>query len=378
MERYLAEYVRKDHSQKMILLSGPRQSGKTTLVRQLFDTYDYFNFDSEDDRKALKHKRWRRDVDAVLFDELHKMPQWKQWLKGIYDTEQTHPRIVVTGSANLEMFRRVGDSLAGRYFSYRLHPLDLEEITRFQSQDSTVAFKTLMACSGFPEPYLQGDKIFYKRWRKTHLDIILRQDWLDLFSVRSLKKIELLVDCLVARAACSISYTNIAQDLHVDVKTVQNWIMILENFYAVFRVIPYHHNIARSLLKEPKVYFYDAVRVCDPGARLENLVACALLKRLHFLEDTQGCLTKLHYLRTKEGKEVDFLVVIDDRPVAAIEVKTSDDPISKSLIYFQKKLKGVEHWQLVFNIGREYDTPQGIKVRSLIPFLRDIHQHLKP
>src|SRR5689334_10826190 len=110
MDRYLSAPIKKDSDKKIILLSGPRQSGKTTLTKQLFAPFDYLNFDSNEDREALHKKHWRRDVECVLFDELHKMPEWKRWLKGIYDTEGNRPRLIVTGSANLDTFRKVGDS----------------------------------------------------------------------------------------------------------------------------------------------------------------------------------------------------------------------------------------------------------------------------
>jgi len=373
MERSITKFIKKDRTHnKIILLSGPRQSGKTTLSKSIFKNFEYFSFDLSEDRDAILAKKWRRDCEAVIFDELHKMLNWKSWLKGIYDTEGNRPSLFVTGSANLETFSKVGDSLAGRYFQYRLHPIDVEEGITYWKDDPTEVMRRLTTCGGFPEPFLLGESTFYKRWQKSHLDIILRQDFLDLFSVRSIKRIELLLDCLKQRVGSTVSYHNLASDLQVDPKSIQSWLIMLENVYAVFRLTPYHHNIARSLLKEPKVYFYDTGRIVDKGAQLENLVACALLKRLHFLEDVFGKQTALHYLRTKDGHEIDFAVVINNTLCLCLEVKTSDDKLSKSFSYFKKYIGDAPCVQIVLNLKREYDTKDGIQVRNLASYLASL------
>ncbi|MEI8320417.1 MAG: ATP-binding protein [Alphaproteobacteria bacterium] len=379
MDRYLSATLIKDSDKKIILLSGPRQAGKTTLTRHLFSSYDYFNYDASEDREALEKKHWKRNVDCVLFDELHKMPYWKRWLKGVYDTEGNRPRLIVTGSANLDTFRKVGDSLAGRYFGFRLHPIDLKEGAMYWKKDIDDIFRRLMECGGFPEPFLEGDTQFYRRWQKSHLDIILRQDFLDLYSVRSIKLVETLLELLKSRVSGPLSYTNLCNDLQIDPKTLKNWLTLLENIYAIFSVTPYHTNVARSLLKEPKLYFYDIGRVPDEGARLENLVACALLKEIHWIEDVYGHKGNLHYLKTKDGVEIDFLVTIDDVPVVCIEVKTSDDVPSKSFNHFKKFLQDVPCIQLVLHLKREFDHPDGIQMRDLKKFLAtlDLRSYIK-
>lgn len=373
MERYFSSFIKRDNNKKIVLLSGPRQSGKTTLAKNLYASLDYLNFDASEDREALLKKHWKRDVECILFDELHKMSNWKRWLKGIYDTEGNKPRLLVTGSANLETFKKVGDSLAGRYFQYRLHPLDMKEGVSYWQDDHEEVFHRLMTCSGFPEPFLEGSIEFYRRWQRSHLDIMLRQDFLDMYSIRSIKSIELLMDLLKPRVASTTSYLNLARDLQVDPKSVQNWLLMLENIYAIFRVTPYHHNIARSLLKEPKFYFYDIARVPDYGARLENLVASSLLKELQFLEDVYGYKGSLHYLRTRDGVELDFLVVVDGVPILCVEVKTSDANPSKSFIFFKKFLTQAQCVQLVLDLKREYDSQEGIKVRNLTSYLAQLN-----
>ena len=372
MKRQLIPDIRQALSEKMVFLTGPRQCGKTTLAKQLCgDDFDYFNYDAAEDRAALKKKSWDRKKSLIIFDELHKMKEWKRWIKGVYDKEGIHPQLLVTGSAKLDTYRKVGDSLAGRYFQYRLYPLDLKEIVE---QDPSFSpneiFDRLWTCSGFPEPFLKGSETFYKRWRRTHLDIILRQDLLDLQAIRDIQAIETLVHLLKSRVGFSISYSNLARDLERDANTIKRWLQLLENLYVIFRVTPYHKNIARALLKEPKYYFFDIAQVeGDGGARLENMVALSLLKELHYIEDSTGAIVALHYVRTKEGKEIDFVVCQNQQPTHLIEVKMSDDQPTAAFDHFIPVIPSTHAIQLVKNCGREKTLPNGLEIRSLIPWL---------
>jgi predicted AAA+ superfamily ATPase len=372
MRRYLEESIARDLKEKIVILSGPRQVGKTTLSKQLIPSFVYLNFDSSADRNIIRNQEWDRDVQLVIFDELHKMKNWKSWIKGIYDTEGILPSLLVTGSARIETTRKGGDSLAGRFFSHRLHPLSVNEICHFLNEDSKSALDKLISLGGFPEPYLKGKESFAKRWRRTHIDTIIRQDLIDLERVRDIKSIEILIDLLKSRVGSSTSYKSLAEDLQVSSHSVKHWLQILENLYVIFPVRPYHKNIARSILKEPKYYFYDTGAVAGGiGAKLENVVALALLKQLHFLEDTTGSKVSLHYLRNKEKHEVDFLAVIDGKPELMIEVKVSDDSFSKSLFLFQSFLKRAKSIQIVYNLDRKKSSG-GMKMLSAHEFLTDI------
>jgi uncharacterized protein len=372
MKRYLSTLLPPILDKKIVLIAGPRQSGKTTLAKSLFGKTEYLNYDDELHREKIIKRHWLRDAECVIFDELHKMKEWKRWIKGIYDTEGISPRLLVTGSAHMEAFSHVGDSLAGRYFQFRLYPLDVKEAVTYWKNDPQEAIERLLMFGGFPEPFLEGSIDFYKVWQKTHLDIILRQDFLDLYSVRSLKNIEILLQLLLPRVASTVSFSNLSRDLQVDHNSVKSWLASLESIYALFRITPYHKNIARSLLKEPKFYFYDVGRVREFGPRLENLVAICLIKELHYLEDTKGLSCSLHFLRTKDGHEIDFLIVIDDCPILCIEVKTSDDTVSKSFALFRKYIPSVKMIQLVYDMKHDYDTPAGVQVRRLAPFLAEL------
>lgn len=370
MRRYLEKRVKKDLPHKIVLVTGPRQCGKTTFSKQLVADYDYLNFDSAEDRQILQEKSWDRQKPLLIFDELHKMKNWKRWLKGVYDTEGIPPQMLVTGSAKLDTYRKVGDSLAGRFFQFRLHTIDLKEALEYWKKTPEEIFDRLMKCSGFPEPFFKGSETYYRRWQRSHLDIILRQDLLDLYAVHDIKSIETLVHLLKKRVGSTVSYANLANDLQKDQTTIKRWLQLLENLYVIYRVTPYHKNIARSLLKEPKYYFYDHMQADDiAGARLENIVANAILKKLHFIEDTEGKQTHLHYVRTKEGKEVDFLIVIDDKPTQLIEVKKSDGDPSPHFAFFSKYLPDTQLIQLVLSLKREKTYPSGLQVRSLLTWL---------
>ncbi len=367
MQRYIHEHVRRDLDSRIVLVSGPRQSGKTTLARMIFENHDYLNHDLAEHRVAMAERSWDRDADLVVLDELHKKKDWKQWLKGIYDVEGVRPRLLVTGSARLDMYRKVGDSLAGRFFPYTLHPLDLREVAG--SIDPREAFDRLMRFGGFPEPFLQATERFYKRWRRTHLDIILRQDLVDLAAINDIQAIETLVELLRRRVGSTVSYASLARDLERDPKTIKRWLGMLENLYVIFRVTPYSRNVARSLLKEPKFYFYDTGLVSGDGAKLENLVATTLHKELDLVRDTRGDSTRLHYLRTREGREVDFAIVIEDAVRALIEVKSTHSTDIRHLVHFGRFLPDASRVLLVRNLDRERTYPDGTEVREIVPWL---------
>lgn len=343
-----------DLKDKVVFLSGPRQVGKTTLSKQLVPSYVYLSYDASSDRNIIKSEEWTRDVQLIIFDELHKMKKWKSWIKGIYDTEGIPPSILVTGSARLDTYKKGGDSLAGRFFSYRLHPLTVKEICKYLKEEPGAALEKLINLGGFPEPYLKNNESFAKRWRRTHIDTIIREDLLDLERVRDVKSIEILIDLLRSRIGSTVSYTSLANDLQVSIHTVKHWLQILENLYIIFPVRPYHRNIARSILKESKYYLYDTGAVeGDFGVKLENTVACALLRELHFFEDTTGSRVALHYIRDKEKHEVDFLLTIDNKPTKMIEVKVSDDKFSPSLFRFHNYLIESEPIQIVYDLKQK-------------------------
>lgn len=365
--RTIASSLRADLKKKMVLLAGPRQVGKTTLAKNLVSDVEYLNFDIDADRKMMLAKQWRRDCDLLVLDEVHKMHQWKAWLKGIYDKEPNLP-ILVTGSARLDVAKKMGDSLAGRHFNYHLYPLDLKELRGVD--DPERLYQRLLKCSGFPEPFFEGSESFYTKWKRSHLDLILRQDLIQLETVRDITGIETLVLLMQSRVASPLSSNSLREDLKRDVKTVIHWIQQLEKLFVVFRVSPYSKNIASSVLKEAKYYFYDICRVDgDEGIKFENLVALALKKEVDYLNDTLGIESSLQTLRKKGGTEIDFLVLRKNRPAYLIEVKLTDTSPSKSFAIFDRYFPKAHKIQLVKNLDRERATESGIQIKNAIQWL---------
>jgi len=374
MKRSLEKYIQKDLKRKIILITGPRQTGKTTLSKMLSKNYDYFNYDNAEHRLDLKEKSWDRAKSIIIFDELHKMKNWKSWIKGIYDTEKIPPSLVVTGSAKLDVYKKVGDSLAGRFFEYRLHPLDLKEIKNELGAEKLEAkLERLLKLGGFPEPYLEKNEAYYHRWKRSHLDIILKQDLIELENVQHITSIETLIQLLRKKVGAPISYSSLAEDLQCSDKTIKRWLAILETLYVVFKVVPYHRNISRAILKAPKYYFYDIGQVPDDqGMKLENLVACALLKEMHFREDCLGEKWNCYYLKNKDGREIDFLVTKEEKPSLMLEVKWSDEKQSPNFSFFEKYIAGTRKIQIVKELKRDKTYPDGTEIRTAHQWLSEM------
>jgi uncharacterized protein len=360
--RYLTPFIDKDLSRKMVFIGGPRQVGKTTLAESILSNYKknnktglYLNWDYDEDKQNILQMKWSDQDELLIFDELHKYKRWKNWLKGLYDKKKTIHRFIVTGSARLDVYKRGGDSLMGRYHYWRLHPFTLSEIPdKISSQE---ALSRLMTVGGFPEPFLDGDETQARRWRRERFDKIIKDDIRDLEAIKDIQTLSLFVNALRQRVGSPIVLSNIVEDLQVTHKTLSKWLLSLEKMYLLFIVRPYTKNIARAVQKPPRVYFFDNADVIgDKGAVFENLVACHLLKKLHFLEDAFGHTYELSYIRDKEKREVDFVVVKDGHVEELIEVKVSDEKVSRSLIYYANKLKPKKASQIVMNLKRPYSS----------------------
>jgi len=356
--RYITSHILDDLKRKMVFVGGPRQVGKTTLAKAILSSNypdgRYLNWDFDEDRQDILQKRWSTDNPLLIFDELHKFPKWKGWIKGIYDVSHNLHSFLITGSARLDVYRRGGDSLLGRYHYWRLHPFTLDEFPKGISPKD--AFERLMTLGGFPEPFLEGDERIARRWRRERFDRVLREDVRDLEPVRDIQLLSLFLDLLRHRVGGLVVLSNLAGNLEISPKTAKAWLETLERMYLVFSVRPYTKSLPRAVRKPPKVYFFDNGDVLgDEGTRFENLVATSLLKRLHYLEDSQGYKYELRYIRDKEGREVDFAIVKEGELEELIEVKYSDDSITRSLSYYADRLNPKKAVQIVSEIKRPYD-----------------------
>jgi predicted AAA+ superfamily ATPase len=354
-ERYLTKFVIEDLKKKMVFVGGPRQVGKTTLALELiakrFGRSGYFNWDSRIDRRKIMQSIWPGDADLIILDEIHKYKKWKSFVKGEYDTLKEKYRFLITGSARLDIYRKGGDSMLGRYHYYRLHPFTLAEAAGrtlmpevmkeipIPSKSEREIFKALNKFGGFPEPFIKQNSRVLRRWHNEKTERLFREDIRDIEPVRDIVSMQLLGDILPDRTGSLLSINSLREDLEVSHRAVSSWLNILESFYYCFRLYPYVGKNFRSLKKEAKLYLWDWSEINDEAVRFENCVASHLLKLTHFLQDYEGYKANLYFLRSAEKKEVDFLLTIDEKPWFAIEAKMNDTNVSSSLYYFKEKLQ---------------------------------------
>jgi len=357
MKRYLDNLVLGDLATKTVVLTGPRQVGKTTLSRQLMQSFEraqYLNWDVLADRAVLQRQSWNHRAGLLVMDEIHKMPNWKAWLKGVADGRPAGQALLVTGSARMDTFRQSGDSLAGRYFSFRLHPVSVREWCEQQGADPATALDHLLERGGFPEPCLAADPVQADRWRAQYFTDLIREDVLEFSRLHEINTMRLFVELLRERVGSPLSLASIARDLAVAPATLKRYLDILQALFIVFTVHPWHRNVGRAILQTPKVYFFDTGLVRgDQGVRLENAVAGMLLKQAHFLQDSAGREVELHYIRTKDGAEVDFAFSESGELKQLIECKLGDNKPHRALARFAEQFPDVDALQLVYNLRQE-------------------------
>jgi predicted AAA+ superfamily ATPase len=354
----------------MAFVTGPRQVGKTTVCRDLGSERWYLNWDDQDDREVilagpgavadrLGLSRLQKDPPVVVFDELHKYRRWRTFLKGFYDRHQERVRIVVTGSARFDVFRQGGDSLMGRYLRYRLHPLSVGELVHPGERDIEILpprqpadadWEALLMHGGFPEPFVHADGRFSRRWQGLRSELLIRQDVRDLTRIQELDQLEMLVRLLAGRSGAQVNYTALSNQVRTSVDTMRRWIGSLCQLHHGFLIRPWFRNVARSLRKEPKWYLRDWSMIEDPGSRAETMIACHLKKAVESWEDAGFGSYALHYLRDKEKREVDFLVVRNSEPWFLVEVKRKQGELHPALTYFRGVLGAPHTFQVVLDL----------------------------
>ena len=362
------------NERQMAFVGGPRQVGKTTLISRLLGPGDTaFNWDRASDRAlilkggdvladhcGLSNLSISGGKRLIAFDEIHKFRRWKNLLKGFFDTFEGRASVLVTGSARLNVYKRGGDSLMGRYFLYRMHPLSVGELVErpyapvllaSPGEISDDAFDALYRFGGFPEPFTRASVRFYNRWAALRTEQMFREDLRDLTRVQEIDQLLALSHVLRAQAGALANYSSLAADVAVSVDTIRRWLTILESVYFSFRVRPWFRNVAKSLRKQPKVYPWDWSLVEDEGARIECFVASHLLKAVHWWTDLGLGTFELFYIRDTLQREVDFLIAKDAKPWIMIEVKKSaKEPISSALRHFAAQLAVPHAFQAVMDM----------------------------
>ncbi len=354
----------------MVFLAGPRQVGKTRLAKKWLQKNSsdhlYYNWDDISTRRAyLNDSRFFESPARapglvnpwIVFDEIHKRRLWRDILKGAYDIFGEEFRFLITGSARLDLFRSSGDSLVGRYNLFHMMPLSIKEITgnAFQAEifipenfDSLVknfkeavtqpqeaeiagAYVDLMNFGPFPEPFLRQNTRFCRKWHQDYISLLIRQDLRDVSRVVELDKIENLVLLLPRRITAPLSMANLSNELEAAHTSVKKWLEELKRLFLVFPVSPWAKKIPRGLRKEKKWYFIDWYFAPEGAARLENMMASCLYRLSLTMSDMGYGNFRLHYIRTLDKKEIDFVLVKDNQPFMAVEVKKGEESLSKPL-----------------------------------------------
>lgn len=387
-EAVLAEHLR--DNRQMAFISGPRQCGKTTLAKSLADCY--FTWDDLATRRLVAGDAAGL-ADAVglgiatekkpiiTLDEIHKFVRWKSFLKGFFDLYEDRMRLIVTGSARLDIYKRDGDSLMGRYFLYHMHPLGVAELVRPELEATEIHaprpilsddWDALWTHGGFPEPFVRRDVRFTHRWRKLRREQLFREDLRDLTKIADVAGIRILSELLLARAGNQIVAASLSREIGIAEKTIKAWIATLEYFHEGFTVRPWFKNIENSIRKTPKWYQRDWCEVADEGARFENLVACHLLKAVDMWNDLGLGDYALYYVRNKAKAEVDFLVTKNGTPWFLVEAKTSDTVISHALKAMQKATGAAHAFQVVRDLpysgadAFSYREPIAVSAQSFL------------
>lgn len=360
---------------QMIFLSGPRQVGKTTLAKFIARGYSnkyYFNWDIISNKKLLiKDPTFFQHINRVdstkpivILDEMHKYKQWKNYLKGIYDEFKNDYIFLVSGSGRLDTYQKGGDSLAGRYFKFRLFPFTIAELSRENrdfsgfinnplkdfdinnTQSTKKIWNALFNTGGFPEPFVRGTKAFLIRWSLNYYHQIVREDIRNVSDIRRINSLDLLFSLLPSKVGSPLSINNLAQDTQTAFDSIKSWLTLFESFYLIFRIPPWTKKVSRAILKEKKLYLFNYTEIQDKGSMFENMVALELFRAINNWNDYGFGRFTLHFIRNKGKEEVDFLIADKNNPVLLVEAKFSDEAVSKSLLHFQNDL-GVPAVQLV-------------------------------
>lgn len=369
IEHHLQNY------EEMLFLAGPRQTGKTTLAQDaqaLFNKSCYLNWDNLDDQHIIlkgpsaiiSHcglDQAQNEKSLIIFDELHKYKHWRNFIKGFFDSYKKITKIIVTGSAKLDVFNCKGDSLLGRYFLYHIFPFSVGELCNAKLNTQQIIqppntikedlFKNIIQYGGFPKPLITAEKQYLQRWNRTWLSRLIREDLTDLTKITDLKSIEMLTKILTINIGQTINYTSVSKTIRVSDQTIREWIGVLESLHFGFTIRPWHKNLLSSIKKQPKFYLWNWSLISDTGKRNENIIACHLYKAIQYWNDSGFGEFDLFFIRTKDQREVDFLITKDEAPWILIEVKTSaKENLSPQLYYFQDQLKTEHAFQVSMNM----------------------------
>lgn len=332
----------------VITVTGPRQSGKTTMLKQIFPHLQYYSLEDLDTRAFAMEDPVRflhLHEEGMILDEVHNYPELLSYIQGIVD-EQPQKKFVLSGSSNFALLKKVSQSLAGRSGVFELMPLSIEEVkgqVKYVDDADQLLYQGLYpaVCSGKNIP-----KFLYPSYVKTYLE----RDVRDLLNVKDMRQFNMFLKLCAGRIGSVFNASEIAGEVGVSSKTIQAWVSILQASYVVYLLPPYFENSRKRLTKSPKIYFCDTGLACSllgiesaeqlafdkmRGHLFENLIVVELLKR----RLNEGKESNLYFYRDSNQNEVDILVD-HGSSLDAIEVKSAMT-YSPS---FEKALLKVNDW----------------------------------
>lgn len=357
---------------KVVSVNGPRQSGKTTLVKNTFKSKPYVSLENPDERLfALEDPRGFLQTysSGAIFDEIQRAPLLFSYLQEIVDNSNSPGQYILTGSNNFLLQENITQSLAGRVGHLTLLPFSMNEINNKEYSDNDLMLK------GFYPP-IYDQNIPFHEWIPNYIKTYIEKDVRQIKNISDLLLFEKFVRVLAGRCSQEVNYTNISNEIGIDTKTVQSWIGILVNSYLIFLLKPHYKNFNKTIVKRPKLYFIDTAIACSllnikqnnhiqnhplRGALFENMVISEALKN----NLNKGLENNLYYWRDKTGHEVDLIVEEGVKQIP-IEIKSSatiNSTFFKNLNYWNK-LRKEEGGLLLYSGVKTQQRSNNIKVMN--------------
>lgn len=357
---------------KVVAVVGPRQSGKTTLVKAVFGDKAYVNLETPtnlsfafDDPVGFLEQY----TSGVVIDEVQKAPHLFSYLQEIVDRQKEPGMFILTGSNNFLLNRNISQSLAGRVGYLNLLPFSYGEAAMYNRAFDETDFML----NGFYPP-VYDQKIPFHLWYQNYIKSYIDRDVRQIKNISSLVYFEKFMQLLAGRTAQEVNYNSLSVELGVDLKTIQSWIAVLEQSFVVFLLKPYHKNFRKTIVKRPKLYFYDPGLVCSllgitsketlnkhplRGSVFETLVVTEFVK----IQQYKSTPPKYYFWRDKTGREIDLIVEKqqDTYPCEIKSGKTIQKDFFKNLLYWNK-LSGSEKAIIVYPGDQEQKRSNGIEI----------------
>ena len=348
-ERELAPILLRSATRFPVLtLTGPRQSGKTTLVKSLFNSHAYVTLEAPDEREfAAQDPRafLKQFQDGAIIDEVQYVPDLVSYIQTIVDENPIPGGWILTSSENLSLSKTVSQSLAGRTSVHHLFPLNWDEVIRFKKIPENLNEALFTGCY----PGIFDEKQDPTEWLSSYVNTYVERDVRSLLNVGDIIAFQNFIRFCAGRSGTLLNYSSLANDCVVTQPTVKHWISVLEASFIVFRLAPFHHNLRKRLVKMPKLYFYDTGLMCwllgirDPdqiqfhpqrGQLFETWVVSEVTKHRANLNELHG----VYFYRDHNGVEVD-IVIPDPERILLMEAKSSTTPSIALLEGAKRKMR---------------------------------------